>query len=104
MGPWPPDLRVHTLAAMTVHMQDRSVLERLAAELRVNDLLVLERDAQRLRLIGGTGRGSSWAGVVDAPLDDELAARRAVRCASAESSDTPTALLAFDVNGAEADE
>ncbi|CAN5576735.1 hypothetical protein BH23CHL10_BH23CHL10_07590 [soil metagenome] len=78
MGPCPPDLRVPTLAAMTVHMKDRSVLGRLAAELRVNDLLVLERDAQCLRLIGGTGRGSSWAGVVDAPLDDEPAARRAV--------------------------
>ncbi len=57
MGPCPPDLRVPTLAAMTVHMKDRSVLGRLAAELRVNDLLVLERDAQCLRLIGGTGRG-----------------------------------------------
>jgi diguanylate cyclase (GGDEF)-like protein len=59
-------------------MTDQSVLERLASDLEVSDLLVLERDAQRLRLCGGTGRGSSWAGVVDAPLDDEPAARRAV--------------------------
>ena len=46
-------------------MTEQSILERLAADLEVSDLLVLERDPQRLRLCGGTGRGSSWAGVVE---------------------------------------
>jgi len=49
----------------------------VAEALGVADLLVLERDGEALRLIGGAGRGASWAGVVEAALADEPLARRA---------------------------
>ncbi len=49
----------------------------VAKALGVADLLVLELDGEALRLIGGAGRGASWAGVVDAKFEDEPLARRA---------------------------
>jgi diguanylate cyclase (GGDEF)-like protein len=45
----------------------------------VGDLLVFELSDGVLRLVGGHGRGASWAGVVEAALADEPLARRAVR-------------------------
>lgn len=47
--------------------------------LNVGDLLVFELHGGVLRLVGGRGRGASWAGVVEAALEDEPLARRAVR-------------------------
>jgi hypothetical protein len=43
------------------------------------DLLVFELHRGTLRLVGGRGRGSSWAGVVEAGIEDEPMVRRAVR-------------------------
>jgi diguanylate cyclase (GGDEF)-like protein len=43
------------------------------------DLFVFELHDGVLRLVGGRGRGASWAGVVEASLADEPLARRAVR-------------------------
>ena len=45
----------------------------------MGDLLVFELSEGVLRLVGGRGRGASWAGVVEAALADEPLARRAVR-------------------------
>ena len=50
----------------------------IAAALGVTDLLVLEREGDVLRLVGGVGRGDGWAGAVEAPLAEEPAARRAL--------------------------
>ncbi len=47
--------------------------------LKVGDLLVFELADGVLRLVGGRGHGASWAGVVEASLEDEPLARRAVR-------------------------
>jgi diguanylate cyclase (GGDEF)-like protein len=47
--------------------------------LKGGDLLVFELQGGVLQLVGGRGRGSSWAGVVEASLADENLARRAVR-------------------------
>jgi diguanylate cyclase (GGDEF)-like protein len=47
--------------------------------LKVGDLLVFELADGLLRLVGGRGRGASWAGVVEAALTDEPLARRALR-------------------------
>jgi diguanylate cyclase (GGDEF)-like protein len=51
---------------------------RVADALGVNDLLVVERDADGLRLIGGVGRGAGWAGTVQTRLTDEPLAARAL--------------------------
>jgi diguanylate cyclase (GGDEF)-like protein len=56
----------------------------IAAELHADDLLVFEVDDGRARLLGGSGRGDGWAGVVevaiaDEPLLSELAGRRVAR-------------------------
>jgi diguanylate cyclase (GGDEF)-like protein len=59
------------------------------------DLLVFELHDGLLRLVGGRGRGASWAGVVEASLADEPLARRAVRSGTPVRlrEDEPTRVL-----------
>ena len=57
----------------------RPATEAAQTALAGGDLLVFELQDGVLRLVGGRGRGSSWAGVVEADLADEPMARRASR-------------------------
>jgi diguanylate cyclase (GGDEF)-like protein len=54
-----------------------SGMEALAQALGAGDLLVLERPDDHLRLLGGTGRGASWAGSVEVEMTDEPHAKLA---------------------------
>jgi diguanylate cyclase (GGDEF)-like protein len=49
----------------------------VAAALGAADVLVLQRDGEALRLLGGSGRGAGWAGVVDVDAASEPHARLA---------------------------
>lgn len=60
---------------MTVRARRRPNGTRLG----VGDLLVFTRDGSTLRLAGGRGRGAGWAGLVEAEVNDEPLARRAIR-------------------------
>lgn len=42
-----------------------------------SDVLVFSRGETAWRLLGGVGRGGSWAGVVEVDLDDEPLLKRA---------------------------
>ncbi|HET7520870.1 MAG TPA: GGDEF domain-containing protein [Candidatus Limnocylindria bacterium] len=57
-------------------------MDTVAADLGVADVLVLQRDGGRLRLLGGTGRGASWAGAVEVELETEPHAGRLMPGAS----------------------
>jgi diguanylate cyclase (GGDEF)-like protein len=53
-------------------------VDAVAAALGVADVLVLQRDAGTLKLLGGTGRGAGWAGVVEVDATAEPHARMAM--------------------------
>jgi diguanylate cyclase (GGDEF)-like protein len=55
----------------------RGGIEAVAAALVATDVLVLQRDGERLRLLGGAGRGAGWAGVVEIDAGSEPHARLA---------------------------
>lgn len=66
-----------------------SAISAVAAALGVDDLMVFELRDDGAHLLGGTGRGASWAGVVELELDREpllaeVVDRRMVRVESAE--------------------
>ena len=52
-------------------------IEAVATALGASDVLVLQRDGDSLRLVGGTGRGAVWAGSVEVDSADEPHARLA---------------------------
>lgn len=55
-----------------------TLLARIADKLGAADALVFERTDGQLRLAGGHGRGTGWAGVVDVRLEDEPLALQAI--------------------------
>ena len=73
----------------------RDACELLAERMGVADLLVLERSGDSLRLLGGAGRGASWAGGVESSLAEEPLAQRALRSGRAVrvSGDAPTRVV-----------
>src|SRR4029078_10649679 len=46
-------------------------IEAVASALGASDVLVLQRDADALRVLGGTGGGAGWAGAVEVQAADE---------------------------------
>lgn len=66
-----------------------SAISSVAAALEVDDLMIFELRGGRAHLLGGTGRGASWAGVVeldpaDEPLLGQLMDRHVIRVEGAE--------------------
>lgn len=61
----------------TVMTSTDAVARSVADALGVADLLVIERGAAGMQLIGGVGRGAGWAGTVTVDMDDEPHASRA---------------------------
>src|SRR5512132_54029 len=53
-------------------------IEAVASALGASDVLVLQRHADALRLLGGSGRGAGWAGAVEVQSADEPHVRLAV--------------------------
>jgi diguanylate cyclase (GGDEF)-like protein len=53
----------------------------LPTPFRADDTLVFERRGSRFRLVGGTGRGESWADIVEIAPDEEPLVVRALRTA-----------------------
>ena len=53
-------------------------IQAVADALSATDVLVLQRDGEGLRLLGGVGRGSGWAGSVEVQTADEPHARMAL--------------------------
>ena len=52
-------------------------MQSLADAIGATDVLVLQRDGDTLRLLGGVGRGAGWAGAVELAIADEPHARLA---------------------------
>jgi diguanylate cyclase (GGDEF)-like protein len=51
------------------------------------DVLIFERTDAGFALVGGSGRGSSWAGIVDVPADEDSLLNRAWRSAAPRRQD-----------------
>jgi diguanylate cyclase (GGDEF)-like protein len=52
-------------------MTPESLVDAVANALGASDVLVLQREVDALRLLGGSGRGAGWAGTVEVRVADE---------------------------------
>lgn len=59
-------------------MATTTTVATVAAALRAIDLMVFEIGGERVRLLGGVGRGAGWAGIVEVMLADEPVVQRVV--------------------------